>query len=128
MITKESLKQYVMDNPMLVTMRESQSYPGLYVLKYRKKVFYDGLWNEYLEQCRGTVVDNNFNLVSYPFQKIYNYGIEVNAPKLSDDTIVTAYRKVNGFLWQLPGAHRYLTCWFPLLVPLTVILSLWLKK
>ena len=71
---------------------------GLYVLKYKKKVFYDGLWNEYLEECRGTIVDEDFNIVSYPFTKIYNYGVESKAPVLDDDTPVWCYRKVNGFM------------------------------
>lgn len=98
MVTKESLKQYVMDNPKLVTMRESTSMPGVFVLKYKKSVFYNDSWDDFLEHCRGSVVDKDFNLISYPFQKIYNYGIEARAPKLSDDTEVIAYRKVNGFM------------------------------
>jgi len=61
-------------------------------------VFYDNLWNDYLEECRGTIVDADFNVVSRPFTKIYNYGVEDKAPVLSDDTPVTAYRKVNGFM------------------------------
>jgi hypothetical protein len=68
------------------------------VLKYKKKVFYDNLWNDYIAECRGTIVDKDFNLVAYPFTKIYNYGIEKEAPVLSDDTQVTAFRKVNGFM------------------------------
>jgi hypothetical protein len=36
--------------------------------------------------------------VSYPFTKIYNYGIEKEAPVLEDGTKVTAFRKVNGFM------------------------------
>jgi len=91
------LKQFVIDNPNLVTMKES-SYPGVYVLKYKKKVFYDNLWNEYLEECRGTLVDDDFNIVSYPFTKIYNYGVESKSPVLEPDTIVDAYRKINGFM------------------------------
>ena len=71
---------------------------GIYVLKYSKKVFYDDLWNDYLEECRGTIVDEEFNVISRPFTKIYNYGIEAKAPKLADDVKVTAYRKVNGFM------------------------------
>jgi hypothetical protein len=43
-------------------------------------------------------VDRDFNLVAYPFTKIYNYGIEKSAPVLADDVHVTAYRKVNGFM------------------------------
>jgi hypothetical protein len=93
---KTQLKQYVMDNPKLVSMKPAGN--GIYVLKYKKKVFYDNLWNEHLAECRGTIVDDDFNLVSYPFTKIYNYGIEAEAPVLSDDTHVVAFRKVNGFM------------------------------
>ena len=95
---KDLLKEYVETNEHLVSMRESVAYPSLFVLKYKKKVFFDGLWNEFLEECRGTIVDKDFNVVSRPFTKIYNYGIEAKAPKLADDTVVTAYRKVNGFM------------------------------
>jgi hypothetical protein len=43
-------------------------------------------------------VDADFNLVAYPFTKIYNYGIEKEAPVLDATTEVTAFRKVNGFM------------------------------
>lgn len=95
---KEKIKEYVRENPKTVTMRQSLNFPELYVLKYKKTVFYNNSWNEYLEHCRGSIVDKDFNLVSYPFQKIYNYGIEKQAPVLEDNTQVTAYRKVNGFM------------------------------
>ena len=93
---KYELKKFVEDNLKLVTMRECGD--GIFVLKYKKRVFFDSLWNEYLEECRGTIVDADFNVVSRPFTKIYNYGVEAKAPVLSDDTPVTAYRKVNGFM------------------------------
>lgn len=96
MMNKEDLKKYVLENPSLVSMKPAGD--NLFVLKYKKKVFYDNLWNDYLEECRGTIVDANFNIVSYPFTKIYNYGVEDKAPVLSDDTPVIAYRKVNGFM------------------------------
>ncbi len=92
---KDELKEYVQTSK-LVNMKEAGD--GIYVLKYKKKVFYDGLWNEYIAECRGSIVDEDFNLVSYPFTKIYNYGIEKEAPKLDKDTKVTAFRKVNGFM------------------------------
>lgn len=92
------LKKFIQDNPKLVKMRESLAYPGLFVLKYSKAVFYDNLWNDYLEHCRGTIVDKDFNIIAYPFQKIYNYDIESRAPKLPDQTPVTAFRKINGFM------------------------------
>lgn len=93
---KEKLKQYVSDNPKLVSKKSAGT--DIFVLKYRKKVFYDNLWNEYIAECRGSIVDADFNLVSYPFTKIFNYGIEKSAPVLADAARVTAYRKVNGFM------------------------------
>jgi hypothetical protein len=95
-MNKKKLKNFVLENPKLVAMKPAGE--GIYVLKYKKRVFYDNLWNEYLEECRGTIVDEDFDVVSRPFTKIYNYGIESQAPTLSSDTLVTAYRKVNGFM------------------------------
>ena len=92
---KDKLKEYV-ESSNLVNMKEAGN--GIFVLKYKKKVFYDNLWNDYIAECRGSIVDADFNLVSYPFTKIYNYGIEKEAPVLALDTQVTAYRKVNGFM------------------------------
>jgi len=93
---KQELQKFVKENPKLVTMRETS--PGLFVLKYKRNVFYDNLWNDYLEECRGTIVDKDFNVVSRPFTKIYNYGVEARSPKLADDVRVSAYRKINGFM------------------------------
>jgi hypothetical protein len=70
---KEELKAYV-ESSKLVNMKEAGE--GIYVLKYKKRVFYDNLWNEFIAECRGSIVDKDFNLVTYPFTKIYNYGIE----------------------------------------------------
>ena len=92
---KDKLKEYVATSN-LVNMKECGN--DIFVLKYKKKVFYDNLWNEYIAECRGSIVDKDFNLVAYPFTKIYNYGIEKEAPVLADDTKVTAFRKVNGFM------------------------------
>lgn len=97
-MNKIELKNWVEKNPNLVSMKESVSHPGLFVLKYKKRVFYDNLWNRFLEECRGTVIDKDFNVVSRPFTKIYNYGIEKKSPKLDPNTVVTAHRKVNGFM------------------------------
>ena len=95
-IDSTSMKTFVLSNPNLVSMKPTGN--GLFVLKYKKKVFFNDLWNDYLEECRGTIVDADFNVVSRPFTKVYNYGVETRAPKLPDSTLVTAYRKVNGFM------------------------------
>jgi hypothetical protein len=96
MMDKDSLRTFVEGNTSLVLQKSIGD--GLYILKYKKKVFYDNLWNDYLEHCRGIIVDDDFNIVQYPFTKIYNYGVESKAPKLDESTRVTAYRKVNGFM------------------------------
>ena len=95
-MNQTDLKEFVLANPKLVSMKPAGE--GIFVLKYSKRVFYDNLWNDFLEECRGTIVDADFNVVSRPFTKIYNYGVEAKAPVLSDNTLVTAYRKVNGFM------------------------------
>ena len=92
---KEELKKYV-ESSNLVNMKPAGE--GIFVLKYKKRVFYDNLWNEYIAECRGSIVDADFNLVAYPFTKIYNYGIEKEAPVFDDSTQVTAFRKVSGFM------------------------------
>lgn len=97
MITSQSMKEFCLNNPKLVLVKET-SKPNLFVLKYNRRVFYDNLWNDYLEQCRGTIVDENYNVVSIPFTKIYNFRVEDKAPDISDSTIVNCYRKVNGFM------------------------------
>jgi hypothetical protein len=96
MMNKEDLSKFVEANPKLVSMKPAGD--GIYVLKYSKRVFWENLWNEYLEECRGTLVDADFNVVSRPFTKIYNYGVEDKAPVLDPNTEVDAYRKVNGFM------------------------------
>lgn len=101
MITNESMKKFCEENPKLVMVKETSN-PELFVLKYRKCVFYDNLWNDFLEECRGTIVDKNFNPVSIPLTKIYN-DFEDKAPKIDPLAGITAYRKINGFM----GAITY---------------------
>lgn len=93
----DGFKEWVLANPKLVDMKPTSN-PDLFVLKYKRKVFYDALWNDILEDCRGTIVDSDWNIVSLPFRKIYNYGIEKEAPVLDPDTLVRVYKKYNGFM------------------------------
>lgn len=58
-------------NKHLVTMKQSALCPYLYVLKYKRDVFFKNLWTPELEQCRGLIVDSDFNVVVRPFRKIF---------------------------------------------------------
>ena len=84
-------------NKELVQLKATSN-PDLFVLKYRREVFFKGLWNDFLEEARGTVIDKDFNVVSRPFRKIYNYGVEALAPKIDVEEMVYAFRKINGFM------------------------------
>lgn len=73
-------------------------YKGLSVYKYTRKVFFDNLWGEdsRLLDCRGIVIDTDYNIISYPFTKIFNY-LE-NDTQVLPETFVTCPQKMNGFL------------------------------
>lgn len=95
-----SIKEFVQNNPRLVTAKESKNYPGLFVLKYTKRVFFDALWNEspFLLECRGQVVDADFNSVIRPFTKIFNYQENGAGSTWNENTYVLVTKKVNGFM------------------------------
>lgn len=90
------LKEFVENNPKLVKMKESKTYPGLFVVKYDRSVFYKNLWNDFLVECRGLVVDKDFNPVIRPFTKIFNR-FERDTD-INRDDMVLAVQKVNGFM------------------------------
>lgn len=90
------LKDYVTKNPKLVQMKESVTYPGLFVVKYKRTVFYKNLWDDFLVECRGLVVDKDFNAVVRPFTKIFNR-FERDTDIDRDDEVLWV-KKVNGFM------------------------------
>ncbi len=96
----KDLKDFVENNPKLVTRKESKNYPGFFVLKYSKKVFFDNLWHKsaFLQECRGLVVDADYNVVVKPFTKVFNYGENDAGSTWGNHTPVLIPRKVNGFL------------------------------
>ena len=78
---KVTIRSFVENNPNLVTMKQQSN--GYYVLKYKNRVFYKNLWTPELLECRGTVVDENFNIIQRPFTKIYmNVGQQYPAMRL----------------------------------------------
>jgi len=93
---KNRIKTFVEAHPELVSVKDTSN-PELRVLKYKNKVFYKNLWTPEITECRGTVIDKNWDIVSRPFTKIYNYG-ESNAPEINDDEEVVAVQKINGFM------------------------------
>ncbi|KWU17853.1 AAA family ATPase [Burkholderia cenocepacia] len=83
-----------------MVVRALQPNYGLRLYKYGKSVFYDHLWstNAALLRARGHVYDVAGNLVSQPFDKVFNHREEGAGADLTADTPVRAVEKLNGFL------------------------------
>lgn len=82
----------------LIQIKESSRYPGLFVKKYSRKVFYDNLWNtdDSLLESRGHVMDRDGNIVIRPFTKIFNRG--ENNVDIHREEMCLAVSKINGFM------------------------------
>lgn len=99
------LQKFAEENPSLVTRKESTRYPGLFVIKYHRKVFYNNLWTSELQEMRGLVVDKDWNIVVYPFTKIFNR--HENGTDIDRDEEVITVRKVNGFMAAVTYDLKY---------------------
>ena len=98
-------KDYLLANHIVggYLIKRSERYPNLSVLKYKNNVFYNNSWDNALLEMRGTVIDENYNIIIRPFDKLFNYSerIAENAFQpldIKDDEMVNAVWKVNGFL------------------------------
>ena len=82
-------------------------YKGLSVLKYHRKVFFNNLWHldERLLECRGTVVDEDWNVIVLPFKKVFNYG--ENNTTVDPDREVIIPEKINGFMAAATMTEEY---------------------
>lgn len=82
----------------LVKRTESKRYPGLFVKKYTRKVFYDNLWNQSKEllESRGHVELADGTTVIRPFTKIFNRF--ENGTDIHRDYRCIWIEKINGFM------------------------------
>lgn len=82
-------------------------YEGLSVLKYHRKVFYNNLWHldGRLLECRGTVVDKDWNVIVLPFKKVFNYG--ENGTTVDPEREVIIPEKINGFMAAATMTGKY---------------------
>lgn len=44
----------------------------MFILNYTRSCQYDKKWNDITIKCRGVVLDNDYNLIAYPFPKFFN--------------------------------------------------------
>lgn len=95
--------------------KHTKLFPELRVLKYCRSVFYENRFDDALLEMRGLVLDAHDKIIVRPFKKVFNYSerIAQNSPypiQISDDFVVNAVVKVNGFLGccthvLLPESH-----------------------
>lgn len=85
-----------------LVMTKQVNFHGEYLLmfKYKRNVFHDNLWHvsPWLLRCRGLITTHDYEVVLDPFDKIFNYSVEAQAPHFSDDELVRCSKKINGFL------------------------------
>ena len=91
---RDRMKTFCESNPDKVQIRECAE--NRFLLKYKKKVFFKNQWTPEILECRGTLVDKDFNVHQRPFTKIFNLG-EQNTTIHRDEPVV-ASRKINGFM------------------------------
>lgn len=68
----------------------------LYIYNYTALAQYSQVWNEVTLQCRGLILDNDYNYISRPFSKFFNYG--ERADQLLPDESFEVYEKMDGSL------------------------------
>ena len=65
------IEQFIADG--FISKRKHDDFE-LWILNYTNKCQFDGNWNKYTLQCRGLIIDKDWNIVSRPFKKFFNYG------------------------------------------------------
>ncbi len=70
MIDWDNIETYKQNNLLRV---QKHPYLDLHILNYTEKVQYDNLWDDFLLQCRGLVVDSTGRIIARPFPKFFNY-------------------------------------------------------
>jgi len=100
-----NIKEYIENNKDMVRISRSQRYPEYCVVKYSKKAFWKGNWDNYLMNMRGLVIDDNYNPIVMPFKKIFNQ--YENGANFDRDDNVTAVRKINGFMGAVTYSETY---------------------
>lgn len=69
----------------------------IYIYNYSKTCSLEGKWNEATLQCRGVIVDKDYNVLARPFQKFFNYE-EIEDKSTIPGGAATAFEKIDGSL------------------------------
>lgn len=92
-----------------VTKRPHPDLP-LWIYNYSPSVQYSNRWNDVTLNCRGLILDEDFNIVARPWKKFFNLG-QVNLP-IQFDTPVEVMDKADGslgILYPTPDGYAIAT-------------------
>lgn len=94
---KRSMDRLVSDG-RVICRRESRF--GLLHYRYARRIYFDDLHDNdgsTLLKARGLVLDEAGNIVTHPFDKIFNLHERQDAKPISDNVMVDVIEKINGF-------------------------------
>jgi RNA ligase len=88
----------MMDDGLIVKQKHNNA--DLYIYNYTPKTQYNRIWNSTTKQCRGLILDGDYNIVALPFPKFFNLEeIESNDMDISlPETSFEVYDKLDGSL------------------------------
>ena len=77
--------------------KEKHPSADIYILNYSKSCSIEGMWNEATMECRGVIVDADYNVLYRPFGKFFNYE-EIDDKSIIPGGAAIAYEKIDGSL------------------------------
>ena len=92
-MNKTALEKYISEG--LITSRKHNEL-DLWILNYTPEVQYERLWDDVTLNCRGLIVDKDYNVVERSFPKFFNYG-ELDPSQIPDEKF-HFYEKMDGSL------------------------------
>ncbi|MCC7030152.1 MAG: T4 RnlA family RNA ligase [Chitinophagaceae bacterium] len=95
MKTKDiQLLQQMLDEGYVTTQKHPHA--DLYIYNYTAAAQYEKKWNAITLQCRGLIMDKNYQIVARPFAKFFN--LEEHAGQSLPDTAFDVFEKLDGSL------------------------------
>jgi T4 RnlA family RNA ligase len=77
-------------------MKNKHPNSELYIYNYTQMAQYESIWNETTIQCRGLILDNEYNIVARPFPKFFN--LSEHQPEEIPNLPFKVYDKLDGSL------------------------------
>ena len=76
-----------------------QKHPSadIFIYNYSRSCTLEGVWNEATLQCRGIIVDKDYNILARPFEKFFNYE-EIEDKSIIPGGAAVAFEKIDGSL------------------------------